>query len=100
MTKTKPAYILVDTKISDPVAYENYKAATRPIAEKFGGDYLTRGGAMDIIQDELWAPTRIVLVRCPSMQAAHDFLNSPEYAPVKEIRLKNSEATLVVIEGF
>jgi uncharacterized protein (DUF1330 family) len=100
MTKTKPAYILVDTKINDSIAYEDYKAATRPIAEKFGGEYLTRGGAMDVIQDELWAPTRIVLVKFPSMQAAHDFLNSPEYAPVKEIRLENSKATLIVIEGF
>ena len=27
MTEDKPAYILVDTKITDPVAYEDYKAA-------------------------------------------------------------------------
>ena len=27
MTADKPAYILVDTKITDPIAYEDYKAA-------------------------------------------------------------------------
>ena len=100
MTAKKFAYILVDTKINNPIAYEDYKAAAKPIAEKFGGIYLTRGGPMDIVQDDLWAPTRLVLVRFPSMQAAHDFLNSPEYAPIKQIRLNNSAATLIVFEGI
>ena len=100
MTAKKFAYILVDTKINDPIAYENYKAAAKPIAEKFGGVYLARGGQMDVVQDDLWAPTRLVLVRFPSLQAAHDFLNSPDYAPIKQIRLNNSAATLAVFEGI
>ena len=100
MTSKKFAYILVDTKINDPVAYEDYKTAAQPIVEKFGGVYLARGGQMDIVQDDLWAPTRLVLVRFPSTQAAHDFLNSPDYAPIKRIRLDNSAATLVVFEGI
>ena len=100
MTAKKFAYILVDTKINDPIAYEDYKAAAKPIVEKFGGVYLARGGKIDVVQDDLWAPTRLVLVRFPSMQAAHDFLNSPDYAPIKQIRLDNSAATLVVFEGI
>ena len=100
MTANKPAYILVDTKITDPDAYENYKAAAKPIIEQYGGVYLTRGGKMDIMQTELWDPTRIVLMKFPSMPAAHAFLKSPEYAPVKSIRLAHSEATLLVLEGI
>ena len=52
MTAGKPAYILIDTKITDPDAYEHYKAAARPIIEQHGGVYLTRGGKMDIMQAE------------------------------------------------
>ena len=78
MTANKPAYVLVDTKITDPVAYEDYKAAAKPIAEQYGGVYLTRGGKMDTMQTELWDPARIVLVKFPSMAAAHAFLESPE----------------------
>ena len=100
MTVNKPAYILVDTKIADPVAYEDYKAATKPIAEHYGGVYLTRGGEMDLMQTELWNPARIVLVKFPSMAAAHAFLDSPEYAPVKSIRLANSKATLLALDGI
>ena len=40
MTFVKPAYILLDTKINDPIAFEDYKAAAKPIVEKFGGKYL------------------------------------------------------------
>ena len=99
MNEEKTSYLLVDTKISDPIAYENYKAAAKPIAEHFGGSYLTRGGKMDIVENELWDPTRIVLVRFPSTDAIYRFLNSPEYAPVKEIRLANAKATMVILEG-
>ena len=36
------AFVLVDTKIHDPEAYETYKAQAKPIAEKYGGTYRTR----------------------------------------------------------
>ena len=62
MTLLKPAYILLDTKINDPIAFENYKAAAKAIAEKFGGKYLIRGGKMDVFQKDLWAPESIVLI--------------------------------------
>ena len=55
---------------------------------------------MDIMQTELWDPARIVLVKFPSMAAAHAYLESPEYSPVKSIRLANSKATLLVLEGL
>ena len=100
MAFLKPAYILLDTKINDPIAFEDYKAAAKPIVEKFGGRYLTRGGKMDVVQKDLWAPVRIVLIKFPSMKAAHDFLDSPDYAPVKAIRLANSNTTLMVLEGL
>ncbi len=100
MTHLKPAYILLDTKINNPVAFEHYKAAAKPIVEKFGGKYLTRGGKMDVVQKDLWAPVRIVLIQFPSMKAAHAFIDSPEYAPVKDIRLANSNTTLMILEGL
>jgi len=100
MSAEKPAYILLDTKITDPVAYEDYKAAAAPIVESFGGVYLTRGGAMDIVQNELWEPTRIVLIKFPSRTAAHAFLDSTEYAPIKAIRLANSSASMIVLDGI
>ena len=93
------AYLIVDTKLTDPSSYEKYKELAKPIVENFGGKYLARGGEIYIDQDELWSPSRIVIVKFPSMQDAKAFLNSAEYKPIKAIRLSASKATLTVIEG-
>lgn len=93
------AFILVDTKINNPEAYEEYKALAKPIAEKYGGTYRTRGGDMDVLENDLWSPTRIVLIEFPDMESAKQFANSKEYEPVKAIRHANAECTLVVLDG-
>lgn len=93
------AFLVVDTKISNPEAYEEYKKLAKPIVEKFGGVYRVRGGAMDIRQAELWSPTRIVIVEFPDLKAAQAFLDSDEYAPVKQMRMENAECTLFIVEG-
>ncbi len=94
-----PAYIIVDTLIHDPVEYDRYKALARPIAERFGGEYLVRGADIDLIDHELWTPTRIVLLRFKNRQAARAFLDSDEYAPVKAMRHQHADSTLFIVEG-
>jgi uncharacterized protein (DUF1330 family) len=44
MRTVMTAFLVVDTKIETPEAYEEYKAKARPIIEKFGGRYRARGG--------------------------------------------------------
>lgn len=95
----KPAYIVVDVDIHNPEIYEDYKKQVVHIVTAFGGEYIARGGALDVIQDELWRPTRMVLLKFPSVAQAKGFLDSPEYAPVKQMRLDNSTGTLVIVEG-
>ena len=93
------AFVIVDTKIKDPVAYEEYKTLAKPIAEKFGGIYRTRGGEMEVLESDLWSPTRIVVVEFPDFDSAKRFANSEEYAPVKAIRHANSDCTLIIVDG-
>ena len=93
------AFVVVDTKINNPDAYEEYKSLAKPIAEKYGGVYRARGGTMDVRETELWAPTRIVIVEFPDMRSAQAFADSEEYAPVKAIRNNNAECTLFIVEG-
>ena len=93
------AYIIADTNVSEPEAYEEYKAAARPIAEQYGGEYLARGGEMRVDDDDLWSPTRLVIVGFPDMDAANAFLDSEEYAPVKELRRRFSRSTVALVDG-
>ncbi len=93
------AYLIVDTRIENPEEYEKYKALARPIAEKYGGVYRARGGEMDVLETDLWTPTRIVIIEFPDMDSARAFANSPEYAPVKPLRRNNAKCTLAIVEG-
>ena len=94
------AYIIVDTKIENAEEYETYKAKARPIAESYGGVYRARGGEMDVLETDLWTPTRIVIVEFPDMDSARAFANSPEYQPLKKLRRNNAACTLAILEGM
>ena len=91
------AFLVVDTKINNPDAYEEYKKLAKPIAEKYGGVYRVRGGALDVRETDLWSPTRIVIIEFPDVQSAQAFVDSEEYAPVKPLRQNNAECTLFIV---
>lgn len=93
------AYVIVDTKIHDADRYEEYKALARPIAEKYGGRYLVRGGPIEVVDDDLWSPTRIVLVEFPDVESARRFHTSEEYAPVAAMRHEYADSTVVIVDG-
>jgi uncharacterized protein (DUF1330 family) len=94
------AYLIVDTQIENPDEYEEYKKLAKPIAEKYGGVYRVRGGDMDILETDLWTPTRMVIIEFPDMDAARGFVNSEEYVPVKPLRRNNARCTLTILDGI
>ena len=94
------AYLVVDSKLTDPDAYEQYKLKAKPIVEKFGGEYLARGGAMSIKESALWSPTRMVLIRFPSSAQAESFYQSAEYQDVLGISKKSAERTVFILDGM
>lgn len=94
------AYLVVDTDLTDPEAYEEYKLKARPIAEKYGGEYLARGGKMVLKESELWSPKRLVLVRFATFEQAEKFYESPEYQAILPISAKAAKRTVVILEGI
>lgn len=93
------AYLVVDTDLTNPELYENYKLKARPIAESYGGEYLARGGKMSLKETTLWAPKRMVLVKFPSVEQAEKFYQSPEYQEVLKISLQSANRTVFILEG-
>ena len=93
------AYVIVDTKIHDADGYEEYKALARPIVESHGGTYMARGGELDVIEDDLWSPTRIVLLEFADAATARGFLTSEEYAPVAAMRHRMADCTVVIVDA-
>jgi uncharacterized protein (DUF1330 family) len=93
------AFIIVDTKIENPQAYETYKARAKSLAEKYGGIYRARGGELEIVEGDLWEPTRMVIIEFPDMAKARAFVHSEEYKPVAALRHANAKCTLLILDG-
>jgi len=93
------AYLIADTNVHDAENYERYKELARPIAEHYGGEYLARGGELRVDDDDLWLPSRLVIIAFPDMAAVGAFLDSEAYAPVKALRREFADSTVAVVDG-
>ena len=93
------AYVIVDMKISDPEQYKGYMAAAPAAVKAFGGDYLVRGGR-HVVMEGQWQPTRIAMLRFPSLEAAQSFYDAEQYRAARALRAGATEFfNMVVVEG-
>ncbi|HVM58420.1 MAG TPA: DUF1330 domain-containing protein [Gaiellaceae bacterium] len=94
-----PAYLIVETEITDPDRYEQYKAAAPAAIEAFGGRYVVRGGETAVLEGD-WQPKRVVLVEFPDLEAAKRFYDSPEYQAAKKLREGAATLNMVAVQGL
>jgi len=94
------AYLIVDTNLTDPDLYEQYKLQAKPLVEKHGGQYLARGGTLSIKESALWSPTRMVLIQFPSAEQAEGFYESAEYRQVLGISKRSAQRTVFILDGM
>ena len=92
------AYLIVNLEVKDPTAFENYKTEVVGMVRKHGGEYLVRGGTLEVFEGD-WRPSRLVLLRFPGMKAVKAFLGDPEYQPLKALRQRAANSDLVAVEG-
>ena len=93
-----PAYIIVETDVTDPEQYELYKAASPGAVSAGGGRFLVRGGELAVFEGE-WSPTRLVVLEFEDLEAARRFYESDEYQAAKKLREGAAGFNMVVVEG-
>ena len=91
-------YWVAHVDVRDPAVYENYKAANAEPFRKYGARFIVRGGAQE--QREGQCRARTVVIEFPSVQAARDCYESPEYQAAKALRDPVSDGDLVIVEGY
>ena len=94
------AFVIADTKIENAAEYEEYKVKAKAIAESYGGTYRARGGQIEVIDSDLWTPTRVVIIEFPDYASAQAFAHSEEYAPVAALRHANAKSTVIIVDGM
>jgi len=92
------AYFIVDNEITDPKIFDEYRRQAVPLAVKFGGRFLVRGGAI-LPMEGGWKPKRLVLIEFPSMDALQAWYQSAEYAPLLAMRQSASVGSAVAVQG-
>jgi len=93
-----PAYVIVETDITDPEGYERYKAASPGAVAAGGGRFLVRGGAMDVLEGD-WTPPRLVILEFEDLAAARRWYDSETYRRARALREGTAHLRMVAVQG-
>ena len=96
---TMPAYLIADITVQKPEVFAEYRKQVGATVEKYRGRFLTRGGAHEVLERGDWRPSRVVVIEFPDMATAKAWYNSPEYAPLLEMRLSAATGPVILVEG-
>jgi uncharacterized protein (DUF1330 family) len=94
-----PAYVIVETDISDPEQYEQYKAASPGAIAAGGGRFLVRGGEHVVLEGD-WQPTRLVVLEFEDLAAAKRWYESELYQEARELRKGAAHLRMVAVQGI
>lgn len=92
------AYVLAEVEITNPEGYKAYTALVPGTIAQYGGRFLVRGGAAQVLEGE-WPQRRRVIIEFPSKERALEWWNSPEYEKPMALRRANSNGRLLLLEG-
>ncbi len=91
------AYWIAHVTVTNPDQYKFYAEAAPEAFKKHGATILARGGRWRQMEGQ--GRPRNVVIEFPSLQAAIDCYNSPEYQAAKGKRKGAGEAEIVLVEG-
>ena len=85
--------------IQDRETFERYLVQVVPMIEKFGGRYLTKGSAHEVLEGD-WRPERAVVIQFPDMAALKAWYRSEEYQPLIALRRSAAKDVMIALEGI
>lgn len=91
-------YIVSNVEVFNNDAYGEYGKLAPDAIKKYGGEFLTRGGAAEVLEGG-WQAHRVVIIRFDSVDQAKAMYNSPEYQAAKEKREGAADFNMMVVEG-
>jgi uncharacterized protein (DUF1330 family) len=93
-----PAYVIVETDVTDPERYEQYKAASPGAIAAGGGRFLVRGGELVVLEGD-WQPSRLVVLEFEDLAAAKRWYESEAYQGAKKLRDGAAHLRMVAVQG-
>jgi len=92
-------YLIVESQVTDPELFKRYMGAAPEVVKSFGGEYLVRGGRMQVLEGD-WQPPRLTVLRFPDFEAARTMYDSPGYTHARSLRIgATAMFNMVIVEG-
>lgn len=82
----------------DAAAFEAYRTLAAATIAQYGGRYIVRGGAAEVVEGGP-PPKTIVIVEFPTMAIARQWYASREYAEALQHRRTALDRRLIFVEG-
>jgi uncharacterized protein (DUF1330 family) len=98
---TPKAYIVTEVEVTgDAEAFQrDYAAHAAATVVPFGGRYLARGGRTVSLEGDP-PKGRIVISAFDSVEQAQAWRNSPDYAKIAAVRLREAKSRQYIVEGL
>jgi uncharacterized protein (DUF1330 family) len=92
------AYIIANVTVTNPEQYETYKKLSTIAMQAHGAEVCVRGGPVEVLEGD-WSPSRIVVLKFPSLDQARAFNASAEYEAARQSRQGVAVMRMVLVEG-
>ncbi len=92
------AYIIANVDVTNPEQYEEYKKLSTIAMKAHGAEVCIRGGKVEVLEGD-WNPSRFVMLKFPSVEAARAFNDSVEYAAARQARQGAAVMRMLIVEG-
>jgi uncharacterized protein (DUF1330 family) len=90
-------YWIARVDIRNAEGYPAYVAAAKLAFDKFGANFLARGGNFHKLEGQ--GRARNVIIEFPTLQTAYECYHSPEYQIAAAIRQQVADGEIVIVEG-
>ena len=92
------AYIIAHVTVTNPEQYEEYKKLSTIAMQVYGAEVCVRGGKVEVLEGD-WAPTRVVVLKFASFEAAKQYSASVEYSAARTSRQGAAVMNMIAVEG-
>lgn len=90
-------YTMAHIDVHDTDEYARYAELAGPAVAKYGGKFLARGGATEVMEGH--ARARNVIIEWPDMDTAKAFYHSPDYQRALAHGLPAADRDYIFVEG-
>jgi uncharacterized protein (DUF1330 family) len=85
-------------EITNEEISKQYSQQVVPQIREFGGDVIAARGAVETLEGD-WLPQSVTILRFDDREALMRWYESPEYAPLKQMRLESNVGDIIVVDA-